>query len=363
MFSFSIHPYTLHFNFEAGTSRGKLRQKKTWFIRLWHADFPEKSGWGECGPLSGLSPDFEEDMTEILSETAYKLLPLLPKSSHHWEYVSPNWMEQLALGKWIPSVWFALETAWLDWMNGGQRLICDPLFFAGQWRVPINGLVWMNEAAAMEKQAIEKIQSGFSTIKFKVGALNWKDEFSLLKRIREAYPEIGIRLDANGAWTPEVALARLEELNHLYIESIEQPIAPGQLDALQHLCAQSAIPIALDEELIGKPSDREKFSLLEKVSPWGIVLKPTLLGGLGQCHQWIKMAEDLGITWWITSMLESNIGLNAISQFAAQYRPTLPQGLGTGTLYANNVNSPLTIEKGELYYNPNKGWEIETLIS
>jgi o-succinylbenzoate synthase len=362
MFSFEIIPYTLIFNFEAGTSRGILTEKKTWFIRLTHSDFPDREGWGECGPLPGLSPENLSSFEKDLSELSSWLLPRLNMEHRIWENLSPRWMEEWK-GPWLPSAWFGWETAWLDWVNGGQKIICDPLFYAGQWKTPINGLVWMNPRQTMEAQAQEKRAEGFDTIKFKVGALDWQQELDMLREIRSKMPssEIRIRLDANSAWKPDEALNKLEELSVLDIESIEQPIAPGQETAMKELCLSSPIPIALDEELMNKPLDRQKFSLLEMVEPPFIVLKPTLIGGMGQCNQWIKMAEEMGIGWWITSMLESNIGLNAVSQLASQYHPLIPQGLGTGKIYRNNPPSPLTVADGFIFSDPSKSWDLSAL--
>ncbi len=362
MFTYKIIPYTLHFQFEAGTSRGILKEKKTWFIQLSHASFPNRFGWGECGLLPGLSPENEETFAADLEELSQFLLPKLEVSIKSWEKLSPRWMEDWK-GKWLPSAWFGWETAWLDWVNGGNQLICDALFKSGDWQIPINGLVWMNPTVKMENQAKEKKLEGFNTIKIKIGALNWEEELALLSQLRMDMPhdQTNIRLDANGAWTFEEAIKKLDQLQAFGIESIEQPIAPGQLDSMADLCKKSPIPIALDEELIGKPFDHQKFNLLEKIDPQFIVLKPSLVGGLGQCNQWIKMAEDLGIGWWITSMLESNVGLNAIAQLTAQYRPTMAQGLGTGQIYKNNVSSPLEILSGELLYNPKKVWDFSTL--
>jgi len=265
-------------------------------------------------------------------------------------------------GKWLPTAWFGLETAWLDWVNGGKQLICDPTFWAGQWKIPINGLVWMNPIGTMEQQAREKVETGFDTIKLKIGALDWDSELAMIEKIRLEMPKgTQIRLDANGAWKPQEVEKKLSQLISLGIESIEQPIAPGQFDEMKSICKNSEIPIALDEELINCPLDRQKFSLLEWIEPQYIVIKPSLIGGLGQSHQWIKMAEDMGIGWWITSMLESNIGLNAIAQLAAQYRPGMPQGLGTGKIFSNNISSPLQVENGELFYNQNRSWDFSIL--
>lgn len=362
MFQFQIIPYVLHFQFDAGTSRGVLKKRKTWFIKLWHTQFPERIGWGECSPLEGLSVEnpvsFEKDLIEV-SEFIFLQLKTVPAN---WEKFSTHWMENWN-GPWLPAAWFGWETAWLDWVNGGKQLICDALFYASEWKVPINGLVWMSTSQMMKDQAIEKQKLGFNTIKLKVGALDWAEELDLIQTLRNQMPasEVTIRLDANGAWTPEEALKKLNQLAYFEIHSIEQPIQIGQTEALKVLCKESPIPIALDEELIGKPFDHQKYSLLESVQPQYIVIKPTLVGGLGQSDQWIKMAEDLGIEWWITSMLESNIGLNAIAQLSAQYRPVLPQGLGTGGLFLNNIKSPLSIEKGCLVYSSLETWDFTSL--
>lgn len=362
MFSYQIIPYTLNFRFEAKTSRGSMMTKKTWFIKLTHADFPNRVGWGECGPLKGLSPETETVLEENMHLFSDFVVSRISSSPAQWDKISTKWLNEWT-GPWLPSLVFAWECAFLDWQNGGRQLICDPLFHGGQWSVPINGLVWMNERKTMFDQAMEKADHGFSTIKIKVGALDWKEELGLLRDLRQelSSDKFIIRLDANGAWTHAEAISKLEELYPFDIHSIEQPIAPGQLNELAELCQRSPIPIALDEELIGKPFDDQKFELLEQVQPPHLVLKPTLLGGLGQTDQWIKMAEDLGIDWWITSMLESNIGLNAVSQLAAQYRPVLPQGLGTGGLYENNIQSPLKIQDGMLSWNPKKSWEFDCI--
>jgi O-succinylbenzoate synthase len=364
VFSFEIVPYILKFSFPAGTSRGVLREKKTWFLRLSHSDFPGRVGWGECGLLPGLSPENPDTFETDLQELGTFLLPKLETQPRLWENLTPRWMEDWN-GKWLPAAWFGWETAWLDWVNGGNQIVCDPVFAAGAWKVPINGLVWMNPRQTMESQAAEKRKEGYETIKFKVGALDWEQELGMLRKVRSEMPssEIRIRLDANGAWKPEEAVLKLNQLADLDIESIEQPIAPGQLKELAQICRTSPIPIALDEELIGHPLDHQKFTLLETVEPQFIVLKPSLLGGLGQTHQWIKMAEDMGIGWWITSMLESNVGLNAIAQLAAQYHPVLPQGLGTGKIYDNNLASPLLVSEGHLLWDTKNRWDFSALLS
>ena len=362
MFSYKIIPYTLHFLFDAGTSRGILKEKKSWFIRLSHSEYPEKIGWGECGLLPGLSPENPDTFESDLEEISRFLIHKLETKTKRWENLSARWMEDWN-GDWLPAAWFGWETAWLDWVNGGKGLICDPAFHSGLWKVTLNGLVWMNPANKMWDQAIEKRQQGFETIKLKIGALDWLEELDMISKIRAQMPvsEIKIRLDVNGAWKPAEARKKLEQLAMFDIESIEQPIAVNQWPEMADLCKHSPIPIALDEELTAKPHDSQKFQMLETIEPQYIVIKPSLVGGLGQSHQWIKMAEDFGIEWWITSMLESNIGLNAIAQLSSQYLPTLAQGLGTGQIYKNNFESPLAVENGEIQYHQSKKWDYTLL--
>jgi o-succinylbenzoate synthase len=362
MFSYEIIPHNLIFSFLAGTSRGVLNEKKSWFIRLSHSDFPGRLGWGECGILPGLSPEnvdtFQNDLTSFSDFVKEKL----SIQSKNWEKLSSAWLEDW-IGLWLPSAIFGWETAWLDWVNGGKQLITDAVFHSGNWKIPINGLVWMNPEEIMEKNAIEKLAEGFDTIKLKIGALDWNSELAMIKRLRSEFSsaDLTIRLDANGAWEPAEALEKLSQLADYDIHSIEQPIKPGQFKAMAELCKKSLIPIALDEELIGHQFDHQKFSILDQIQPAFIVIKPSLVGGLGQTNQWIKMAEDMGIEWWITSMLESNIGLNSIAQLTAQYRAILPQGLGTGKIYTNNIPSPLSVNEGFLEYNIAERWDFSQI--
>ena len=248
----------------------------------------------------------------------------------------------------------------LDLLNGGKRIIFDTPFVQGKTRISINGLIWMGEKAFMQKQIDEKLKAGFNTIKLKIGAIDFDTELGLLESIREQYSanDITLRVDANGAFTETDVMGKMEQLAALEIHSIEQPIKPGQYELMKTLCAESPLDIALDEELIGLNTKEEKKALLERIHPQYIILKPALLGGILSCQEWIEIAESLNIGWWMTSMLEANIGLNAIAQFTAQYNLTLPQGLGTGQLYHNNIDSPLEIRKGELIYNKTKGWGV-----
>jgi len=203
----------------------------------------------------------------------------------------------------------------------------------------------------MQKQIQAKIEQGFTCIKMKIGAIDFETEFKLLTSIRQKYSkeQITLRVDANGAFSFEEAKEKLARLAKLGIHSIEQPIAAAQIDLMRELCRQNPLDIALDEELIGIWELAKKRNLLEKIKAQYIILKPTLLGVFRATKEWIQLAETMHIKWWITSALESNIGLNAIAQFTAQYKITIPQGLGTGQLYQNNIDSDLVIKNGHLF--------------
>lgn len=323
---------TFQFKQPSGTSRGVLTEKHAWFIEIWNKETPSIIGTGECSIIPGLSPDFE--------------------SYEHYE----NKLNQVCLNinedleKW-PSIKFGVECALLDLKNGGKGIIFKNNFSRGGRKIPINGLIWMGDKAFMEAQIKEKISLGFSTIKMKIGSIDFETEFNLLKSIREKYSkeEITLRVDANGAFAPSDAYDKLEKLSSLNIHSIEQPIKAGQFSEMKKLCSQSSLKIALDEELIGINTIEEKTHLLNTIDPPFIILKPSLHGGLSGCREWIALAEERDIDWWITSALESNIGLDAICQFVGEYNNQLPQGLGTGSLYVNNIDSDLIVENGMIY--------------
>jgi len=337
---------TFHFNFDARTSRGRMKEKHSWFVKVWHEHDPHCIGLGECGPLPGLSVDDQPDFEEVLKDCLHKLTD----SDLAVDSIVP-------IG--FPSIRFGIETALLDLKYGGQRKIFDNSFLKGT-PLPINGLVWMGDLDSMLQQVSAKIEKGFRCIKIKVGGLNFEKECDILQYIRSKYyrENITIRLDANGAFKPDEALYKLNELSRFNIHSIEQPIKTG-LDILPELCRKSPIPVALDEELIGVEVAEEKIKLLDRINPAFIILKPTLHGGLKSCEEWIRLAEERQIGWWMTSALESNIGLNAICQFTANYPVTLPQGLGTGQLYDDNFDSPLTVSNGEIFYDQNKPWALD----
>lgn len=347
--------HKLKFKFDAGTSRGILREKTSYFIKIFERFNPSIYGIGECGPLQGLSIDYGDGLELGLLETIHKItsFPKPENLQQAYDYA------QIIAGNAMPSVRFALEVAFIDLMEGGKRTIFRNRFSEGVEPLLINGLIWMGNFDFMLQQIKQKIEAGFTCIKLKIGAIDFEEECSVLEFIRKKYsPEqIEIRLDANGAFTGEEVFDKLEKLSEFHIHSIEQPIAAGQNDLMENLCRNSPIPVALDEELIGNFGE-DKIRLLTKIKPEYIILKPTVLGGFQETNHWISIAEANQIQWWITSALESNIGLNAICQFTAEYDNVLPQGLGTGQLYHNNIPSPLEVASGKIYYNVNKNWEL-----
>lgn len=338
-------PYRLQFKQPAGTSRGTLHHKISWMLRV--TDAQGRTGIGECGPLPGLSYDDRPDF-------GTRLLRLCEQFNAGEEAVF-----QESLGDY-PSIRFGFEMALRDLAGGGQRLLFPSAFTQGVQPIPINGLIWMGDVRAMERQIADKLLEGYTTLKMKVGAIDFSHEYQLLADIRERFSaeELTLRVDANGAWSPAEAGEKLNQLAALELHSIEQPIAAGQWEALASLIAKSPVPVALDEELIGL-SETEVGRLLDTVRPPFIVLKPTLLGGFAASESWIAAAEARGIGWWVTSALESNIGLNAIAQWTATLGSLLPQGLGTGSLYTNNFACPLQTEGGFLHYRPQHGWELD----
>lgn len=339
--------YTLNFKTPAGTSRGVLNQKDSYILKLYDTNNKELFGLGECSPLIGLSIDNIENFENKLIDTCN----LINKTG--------DIPEELELNPY-PSIEFGLETALLDLENGGIRKIANTDFFNKEKEIKINGLVWMNTKENMYEQIKDKINQGFKCIKIKIGAINFDDECYLLSEIRKNFTEkdIEIRVDANGAFTNEEALNKIEKLSIYKIHSIEQPIKQGQWSIMANLCKKSPVPIALDEELIGVSTESGKKLLLQIIKPQYIVLKPTLLGGFQLSQEWIEIAHEMNIDWWITSALESNIGLNAICQWASTFELKEFQGLGTGQLYENNFESPLIVEKGSIKYDKSKSWVL-----
>lgn len=355
----SFQKHILDFTFDAGTSRGILKQKNTWIIKLLDDDNMEVVGLGEAAPLVKLSiddiPDFDDRLEEICNEVSGHSIPQ-----------NENEIYSL-LDRFIPlefpSMYFGFEVAFLDLMNNGNRVIYDNSFSRGEEGIQINGLIWMGYREDMLLQVTNKVNEGFGCIKIKIGSSDFEKDSDLLEYIRNKYykMDLTLRVDANGAYSPEEALEKLEHLSKFNIHSIEQPIEAGQAAAMYELCRQSLIPIALDEELIGVHTYESKKALLESIKPQYIILKPTLVGGFRSSKEWIALAEEMNIGWWMTSALESNIGLNAISQFTAEFDTDLPHGLGTGKLYHNNFPSPLTIEQDKVYYQSPFTWDFSLL--
>jgi len=337
--------HNLQFKFPAGTSRGILLQKPSSFLMLEKDGF---TGIGECSTIPDLSIDPVDSYQDKLEEVCRSLNEGIDADS-------------IDLSE-FPSITFGLETALLDLKAKGSKRLFPSAFTQGETGIPINGLVWMGDKDFMQKQIREKIAAGYHCIKLKVGALDFETELEIISGIRQQFsPEdIELRLDANGGFTPTDALEKLEKLAAFHIHSIEQPIKQKQFEAMAELCQQSPIPIVLDEELIGVQSADKEF-ILEKIKPAYIILKPSLVGGFRQSEEWIRLAEKHNIAWWITSALEANIGLNAIAQWTYTLNSPLPQGLGTGQLYHNNIPSPLAIENAELFYKPDVDWDLNPL--
>ncbi len=357
----TLHKKTFQFSFDARTSRGAMRERVCWFIKVWDQAAPATVGVGECAPLPGLSPELKDDWEAVLGATVAQFnqaawqLNDLPTDLQDMSRLLQHRLPEAVL---VSSLCFALETALLDLAQGGHKKVLPSPFLEGQV-IPINGLIWMGGLDYMLQQIEIKIRDGYRCIKLKVGGLDFEKECDVLQYVRRKYfrEDITIRLDANGAFKADDALYKLQELARFNIHSIEQPLKTGS-DFLPELCAKSPIPVALDEELIGVQR-AAKASLLGKAKPPFIILKPSLHGGLASCKEWIELAENQKTGWWITSALESNIGLNAIAQFTAQYPVTLPQGLGTGQIYSNNFVSPLEVShNGLLKYDPQGVWEV-----
>jgi O-succinylbenzoate synthase len=333
--------YILNFKKPSGTSRGILTQKETWFIIL---DDNDKKGIGECGILRTLSIDDRPDYEEKLKWTCQNIhlgVDIL------WEKLIE-----------FPSIQFGVEMAFQSLQSENPFVLFPSAFTESSQTIPINGLVWMGEELFMKQQIEEKIEQGFTCIKLKIGAIDFEKELSLLRFIRQHFDEktIEIRVDANGAFDSNEALDKLNQLADYKLHSIEQPIAKNNTDRMAELCKSTPFPIALDEELIGVFRMEEKVRLLQKIRPQFIILKPSLVGGFRGTKEWIDTAEQLQIKWWITSALESNIGLNAIAQWTFLQNNPMPQGLGTGGLYTNNFDCPLEVQKGMLLYNNQLAW-------
>ncbi|MCM0204347.1 o-succinylbenzoate synthase [Bacteroides fragilis] len=337
MYTINIIPRILHFKQPAGTSRGTYTTRKVWYIYLSTTEYPERVGVGECAPLPKLSCDDLPDYEQILCNACRCL-------------EQTGELDTEALRDY-PSILFGLETALRHYETQSWALWDTP-FSRGETGIPINGLIWMGDFDRMLQQIEVKMQLGYRCIKLKIGAINFEEELALLKHIRAHYSarEIELRVDANGAFSPIDAMEKLNRLAELELHSIEQPIRAGQWEEMARLTVDTPLPIALDEELIGCNTPEGKQDLLTSVRPQYIILKPSLHGGISGGNEWIAEAEKQHIGWWITSALESNIGLNAIAQWCATFRNPLPQGLGTGLLFTDNIEMPLEIRKDCLWF-------------
>ena len=342
----SIIPKLLHFKQPAGTSRGVYTTRKVWYILLTDEENPKHFGVGECAPLPALSCDDVPEYEDVLKETCRCLEE---KMKTNFENAFTFW-EKL---KDYPSIRFGVETALAHYQARSLQLWHTP-FSQGKEGIPINGLIWMGNFNEMYHRIEEKMQQGFRCIKLKIGAIDFNKELELLAYIRKHFtPEqIELRVDANGAFSPTDASGKLKQLAEYQLHSIEQPIRAGQWKEMAELCKSTPLPIALDEELIGINDRQQKIELLETIQPQYIILKPSLHGGISGSEEWIELAEERGIGSWVTSALESNIGLNAIAQWTATLTPTLPQGLGTGLLFTDNIDYPLHIQGDCLWFNP-----------
>lgn len=333
-----IIPRLLHFKQPAGTSRGVYTTRKVWYLHLTSPDYPGRTGIGECAPLPALSCDDLPDYEDILAGACRRL-----------EQCGGE-LDADALRDY-PSILFGLETALRHLLTGSWALY-DTDFSQGKAGIPINGLIWMGDFDKMLSQIEKKMEAGFRCIKLKIGAINFEEELALLRHIRTRFSskEIELRVDANGAFSPVDAMEKLKRLSELDLHSIEQPIRAGQWEEMARLTSESPLPIALDEELIGCNTLEGKQKLLSAIRPQYIILKPSLHGGVCGGNEWISEAEKRQIGWWITSALESNIGMNAIAQWCATFDNPLPQGLGTGLLFTDNVEMPLEIRKDCLWF-------------
>lgn len=340
---------TLHPRFELGTSKGAINARTVWYLIAWDHDRPGVRGVGEAALFPGHSREFPADvklkLTELCAETG-------------------DWERRLA-GDLVdvPSVRFAVEQCLRDLAAGGTKTLFPSEFTLGRRPIPINGLVWMGDKATMRQRIREQIDGGYTTVKMKIGAIGIDDELALLKAVRAEYGpgDITLRVDANGAFSAQQAPEVLKRLADLDVHSIEQPVAPGLYEVMAELCASSPVPVALDEDLVGLNTREGRVDLLDTVRPRFIVIKPSLVGGWAATQEWIDLAKARGIGWWITSALESSIGLNAIAQFTAAQHVTIPQGLGTGRVYTDNIRCPLVAERGHLHYRPELEWDLALL--
>lgn len=335
--------------FELGTSKGPITARTVWYLIVWHDDRPEVRGIGEAALFPGHSLEFPADVRT-------KLLELCANTSDWHDRITTDLVD-------VPCVRFAVEQCLRDLDAGGSKILFPSALTLGREGIPINGLVWMGDQRTMRTRIREQIEGGHRCIKMKIGAIDLDDELALLHTVRKEFSasDLTLRVDANGAFTIRDVRGVLDRLAQLEVHSIEQPLPPGQHESMAEICADTPIPIALDEDLIGMNQPDLKKDLLDTVRPQSIVIKPSLVGGWEATREWIQLAEQRGVGWWLTSALESNIGLNAIAQFTATLGVRIPQGLGTGRVYRNNIPSPLVAHRGMLHYRPELPWDTSVL--
>lgn len=338
----SYAPYLLKFKEPSGTSRGVLKQKLTFFIKVYDEEQPDKFGIGEAAVFPGLSPEAGENY--------------IPKLKQLQENITLGRTTDLSLHS---SIQFGLEQALLDYSNGCKGIYFPGPFTEGKNDIEINGLIWMGDLEKMIERINRKLEEGFTCLKLKIGSLSWDKELKMIKYIRSNfdYNKLMIRCDANGGFPIHDALSRLEQLSEYQIHSVEQPIPACHYREMAHICKESPVPIALDEELIGINRKENKQELLEAIRPAFIILKPALCGGFSGGTEWIELTNRLNIGWWITSALESNIGLNAIAQWTARLHAQGYQGLGTGQLFTNNFSVPLRLKSYRLSFLPSEHFD------
>ena len=339
--------YNLHFKQPAGTSRGWLRDKETYFLI---ADVNGQKAYGECNLFKGLSADDRVGYEDKLKQVCQRL----PIERENMLSSLQDW----------PSIAFGVETLLLDMKYGFGQVIFPEAFANGAFTIPTNGLIWMGDQKQMMRSIDEKLEQGYDCIKLKIGGINFEDEIAILKYLRSkaGKAKVSLRLDANGAFSQEEALKKIETLSAFDIQYLEQPIKAGQWQAMARIVKQSPIPIALDEELIGMDTLEKKKQLVDTIAPQVLILKPALLGGFAACDEWVKLLRETSDSYCIvTSALESNIGLNAIAQYTAKSNPELAQGLGTGQLYTNNITAPYDLDASGLHYNSQKKWNFSLL--
>lgn len=338
-YNISIKERVLHFKNPAGTSRGVYNTRRSWFLELTSGEKEGCTGVGECAPLPALSCDDIEDYAGVLR--------VFCDGFERTGVIDYEGMKD------YPSMLFGLETA-LAHFNAGSTMLFDTPFSRGGEGIPINGLVWMGTFEEMSARIEEKIRQGFGCIKLKIGSIDFDREIELIRQIRGRFgrKDIELRVDANGAFMPDEAPERLEMLARYDIHSIEQPVRAGQWEVMADLCRRSPLPVALDEELIGVNDSIRKRELLDKIQPAYIILKPSLHGGMKGTREWVELAAMRGIGSWVTSALESNVGLNAVAQLTADIYGSsivMPQGLGTGQLFTDNIPMPIEIRKDMLW--------------